>query len=316
MLINSDRYSNRYRNGYENDYENAKEKKKGERKTANITILERWIPKLKTLNQKDFCTLINAIISGSDKPRISAKNQFIADEIYKDIKNAKEANERLKKHRLKLNDCANNERFRNGFRNSYGNAKEKKEAPLPSSPPCSPLSSPSSSPPYPLTITPYNPPTKPPHDPTPQEKRENTPGGDPPLPDRQGESYNADARAGNSLQEKTQSQYSPCFEELWNTYPKKSGKKPAYESYKRAKKDGVTDEEIRAGIERYKDYIKAKRLTERYILDGSTYFYQRRWEDVYELPPDSGDDYGGDAFSRLLNAELDKIQNRFGGTVR
>lgn len=136
------------------------------------------------------------------------------------------------------------------------------------------------------------------------------------MPDRQGESYNADARAGNSLQEKTQSQYSPCFDELWNTYPKKSGKKPAYESYKRAKKDGVTDEEIRAGIERYKDYIKAKRLTERYILDGSTYFYQRRWEDVYELPPDSGDDYGGDAFSRLLNAELDKIQNRFGGTVR
>ena len=278
-------------------------------------IKEKWADKLDLLPSKDYIKLTKSILRDEPEPQITAKYQTIASDIYEDIGRLKRDNEYQKKCRSK-SDCQTNVRRMSDECQTNVRRKEKKEAPLPSSPPCSPLSSPSSSPPYPLTITPYNPPTKPPHEPTPQEKRENTPGGDPPLPDRQGESYNADARAGNSLQEKTQSQYSPCFEELWNTYPKKSGKKPAYESYKRAKKDGVTDEEIRAGIERYKDYIKAKRLTERYILDGSTYFYQRRWEDVYELPPDSGDDYGGDAFSRLLNAELDKIQNRFGGTVR
>ena len=271
------------------------------------SISNKWIDKLDMLPARDYITLTKAILRGEPEPQITPKYQGIASEIYGNLRERERVKNAVRKSR-----CNSNVTVTSSLRNSnvtcYVTQEEKREAP----PPCSP----SSSPPHPLIITPYNPPTKPPHEPTPQEKRENTPGGVPPLPDRQGDSVNAGVRAGNSLQEKTQSQYSPCFEELWNTYPKKSGKKPAYESYKRAKRDGVTDEEIIAGKERYKDYIKAKRLSERYILDGSTYFYQRRWEDVYELPPDSGDDYGGDAFSRLLNAELDKIQNRFGGTVR
>ena len=77
------------------------------------------------------------------------------------------------------------------------------------------------------------------------------------------------------------------FEELWKLYPKKAGKANAFADYERAVKDGVTDEEIRDGINRYCEYIRAGQLTDRYILNGSTYFHQRRWQDVYN-PPDDG----------------------------
>ena len=77
------------------------------------------------------------------------------------------------------------------------------------------------------------------------------------------------------------------FEELWKIYPKKTGKTNAFADYERAVKDGVTDEEIRDGINRYCEYIRTGQLTDRYILGGSTYFHQRRWQDVYN-PPDNG----------------------------
>jgi hypothetical protein len=83
------------------------------------------------------------------------------------------------------------------------------------------------------------------------------------------------------------------FETLWAEYPKKNGKKNAFESYQRAIAAGVTDETIADGIRRYKDYIAAKRTSEQYILAGSTYFYQWRWQDIYDMSTADGKDENG-----------------------
>ena len=69
------------------------------------------------------------------------------------------------------------------------------------------------------------------------------------------------------------------FEELWSIYPRKQGKKVAEAAYKKAVKDGVTDDEIRKGIEAYKRYIEEFGVEPKYVKQGSTFFNQRAWSD-------------------------------------
>lgn len=72
------------------------------------------------------------------------------------------------------------------------------------------------------------------------------------------------------------------FEILWEAYPKKKGKRPAFNSYKKAVRDGVTDQEILAGIQAYEREIKAKKIDELYVKNGSTFFAQRSWLDEFD----------------------------------
>ena len=69
------------------------------------------------------------------------------------------------------------------------------------------------------------------------------------------------------------------FESLWGMYPRKQGKKAAFESYKRAVKAGATDEEITAGITAYCNYIQASQIEPQYVKQGATFFSQRAWTD-------------------------------------
>lgn len=71
------------------------------------------------------------------------------------------------------------------------------------------------------------------------------------------------------------------FENIWKSYPNKKGKDGAFKAYKRAIKDGVTDEVILSGIERYKQEIAIKRIEPQFIQYGSTWFNGKRWEDDY-----------------------------------
>ena len=219
-----------------------------------MNIPDRWISKLDMLPPKDFKTLVMAILRGESEPEIAPKYQPIASDIYADIGRLKRDNEYQKKHRLKSDSNLTVRRMSDECQTNV-RQEEKREAP----PPCSP----SSSPPHPLNITPYNPP--------PEEKREESP---------------PDAGAGACVKGGVRSRRDR-FEELWKIYPKKTGKTNAFADYERAVKDGVTDEEIRDGINRYCEYIRTGQLTDRYILGGSTYFHQRRWQDVYN-PPDNG----------------------------
>ena len=71
------------------------------------------------------------------------------------------------------------------------------------------------------------------------------------------------------------------FEVLWKEYPKKQGKKKALTYYKRAVKNGVTDEVIMQGIEDYKKYLE-KNKSWLPPMDGSRWFNEERWQDEYE----------------------------------
>lgn len=218
------------------------------------SISNKWIDKLDMLPTRDYITLTKAILRGEPEPQITPKYQGIASEIYGNLRERERVKNAVRKSR-----CNSNVTVTSSLRNSnvtcYVTQEEKREAP----PPCSP----SSSPPHPLNITPYNPP--------PEEKREESP---------------PDTGAGACVKGGVRSRRDR-FEELWKIYPKKAGKANAFADYERAVKDGVTDEEIRDGINRYCEYIRAGQLTDRYILNGSTYFHQRRWQDVYN-PPDNG----------------------------
>lgn len=219
-----------------------------------MNIPDRWISKLDMLPPKDFKTLVMAILRGESEPEIAPKYQPIASDIYADIGRLKRDNEYQKKHRLKSDSNLTVRRMSDECQTNV-RQEEKREAPPPYPP--------SSSSPHPSNITPYNPP--------PEEKREESP---------------PDAGAGACVKGGGRSRRDR-FEELWKIYPKKTGKTNAFADYERAVKDGVTDEEIRDGINRYCEYIRTGQLTDRYILGGSTYFHQRRWQDEYN-PPDNG----------------------------
>ena len=77
------------------------------------------------------------------------------------------------------------------------------------------------------------------------------------------------------------------FEELWTKYPKKRGKKEAFNYYCKYRKstndDYITKEEIEKGIDKYNRYIKAYAIENKYIKYGSTFFKERAWEDDYEI---------------------------------
>lgn len=91
------------------------------------------------------------------------------------------------------------------------------------------------------------------------------------------------------------------FEEVWQAYPKKQGKEAAKKAYIKARKAGVSNCEIAAGLTRYKLFIQANRTEDRYIKHGSTWFNQKCWEDDYSIadkassnPAPTADDYNID----------------------
>ena len=253
-----------------------------------MNIPDKWKNELNSLSQKDYITLTKAILFDLPEPQISENNQYIADRIYEGFK--KTEYNRIAKQKAKqkcLNSNGNQIEFKrnsNGIQTEFklnSSKEERKEV----SPPCPPL---------PLSPTP--PITNPPIIPPCQEKREEVT-----------ESAGACAEEIPSGQRKPTIQ--ERFERLWEEYPKKNGKKNAYESYQRAITAGVADETIADGIRRYRDYIAAKHMSEQYILAGSTYFYQWRWQDEYNAvspAPTYRENSGGDEFLNYLNEELEK----------
>lgn len=71
------------------------------------------------------------------------------------------------------------------------------------------------------------------------------------------------------------------FKELWKQYPKRRGMQHALAAYKKARLEGVTDEEILNGINAFRSCIEREGQEFTYIPHGGTWFYQRRWNDDY-----------------------------------
>ena len=79
--------------------------------------------------------------------------------------------------------------------------------------------------------------------------------------------------------------YNSEFEELWEAYPRKEGKKKACEYYVRARKNGTTFDQVMNGINDYCRQIKAKGTSREYIKQGSTWFGNECWNDEYDFTP-------------------------------
>lgn len=72
------------------------------------------------------------------------------------------------------------------------------------------------------------------------------------------------------------------FEELWKIYPRKIGKKKAFDSFKKARKiKKIPYETIENGLYRYLRYIEQQDMDEQYIQHGSTFFNQEKWQDEF-----------------------------------
>lgn len=252
-----------------------------------MNIPDRWIAKLDSLPPKDFKTLVMAILKDESEPEITEKLQFVASDIYADIKQLQQTSERVRKSRSKRYSNVTvtvTETLQKHNSNGYSNVTETKEEKREASPPCSP----SSFPPHPLINSPYNPPL--------EEKREEALTGvcagaceDEQIPFEGFEPLDPP----ESEVKRRKPTIAERFEALWAEYPKKNGKKNAFESYQRALKDGVTDEVIADGIKRYKEHIATKHTEDKYILIGSSYFQQRRWEDEYDTNTADGKDENG-----------------------
>lgn len=72
------------------------------------------------------------------------------------------------------------------------------------------------------------------------------------------------------------------FEDLWSLYPRKDGKKDAIRHYQRARKNGTTFEQVKAGILNYCEYLKREKVEQRFIMMGSTWFNGEHWNDEYK----------------------------------
>lgn len=74
------------------------------------------------------------------------------------------------------------------------------------------------------------------------------------------------------------------FEKLWELYPRKRSKSKAMRSYinaRKRKKDPVTYEQVKNGIEAYNRYIRKMKMDTQYVKHGSTWFHQECWNDDY-----------------------------------
>lgn len=129
--------------------------------------------------------------------------------------------------------------------------------------------------------------------PTPENKGTYAKNLDNPIPENWGDSITTSTTNNNTNTNKDRAKppkpvaKRDDFESLWKLYPNKKGKESAFNSYKRSIKDGVTDDEIKQGIDNYLAEIKAKGTPKRYIKHGDTWFRQKGWQDEYDTTPDT-----------------------------
>ena len=84
-----------------------------------------------------------------------------------------------------------------------------------------------------------------------------------------------------TLPNQTNKQYINVFEELWESYPNKDGKKSAYRDFSKSVISDQDVSDIRIAI---KNYLASKKVAEGYIKNGSTWFHNwRDWVNYVEV---------------------------------
>ena len=85
----------------------------------------------------------------------------------------------------------------------------------------------------------------------------------------------------NNNMSKVDDNFSQEFELIWSKYPNKKGKDNAKKDFIKARKEGIPYDVIDKGLDNYIAYVKFNKLEQKYILHGSTWMHQRRWNDEY-----------------------------------
>jgi hypothetical protein len=92
-----------------------------------------------------------------------------------------------------------------------------------------------------------------------------------------------DKKKENIIKEKiTSPQLEKEFEQLWKIYPRKMGKKKAFDAFIKARKiKKISYETIENGLYRYISHLEHSGTDEQYMMHGSTWFFQEKWQDEY-----------------------------------
>lgn len=106
------------------------------------------------------------------------------------------------------------------------------------------------------------------------------------------EGENTNVRIGRPMP--TESDAAAEFEQIWERYPKKTGKKEARSAYIAArtrKKNPVSYFDVEKGVRGYAAQVKAMDTEDRFILGGARFFRQARWEDDFSHRPRARDGF-------------------------
>lgn len=88
-------------------------------------------------------------------------------------------------------------------------------------------------------------------------------------------------------------EYSPEFETAWKAYPKRAGGNPkpsAWKHWKARLKEGVTPDDMLAGVQRYAAYCRATGNTGTQFVKQATTFFgpDRHFDETWQAPPAPG----------------------------
>lgn len=114
---------------------------------------------------------------------------------------------------------------------------------------------------------------------------ENAPGGesDCAIKEQYNKTFNNNRSTAKAVGRVSEKQLKEDFEKLWKLYPRKEGKKKAFEAYKRAIKKDTTNKDIQTGIVSYLKHINAQGIDKQYVKQGSTWFNGECWNDEYNV---------------------------------
>ena len=102
-----------------------------------------------------------------------------------------------------------------------------------------------------------------------------------PGPESNAEEHPKPKRARKTHTAAELAQLEADFMDLWEAYPRKEGRKQAFEAYKKALAKGTPPETIRDGVKAYLDHIRRNGTPSQYIITGGNFFKSDRWADEW-----------------------------------
>lgn len=108
---------------------------------------------------------------------------------------------------------------------------------------------------------------------------------------------------------KRESYDSRAFDEFWDAYPRRVGKKAAADKFRTAMKSGITPQQLIDGARRYAAHCHENRIGERYTKHPTTWLNQGCWDDELKPETEKTKGNGNDRLTRVLQM-ADRLDER------